>query len=113
MKTITLGALVALSFAVAGCATSGTPHITIPFRGQVTWVLYPGPTSLQAAFKQAGGSVAFDLNLVAFAQWRGAIDKGGTCTIHTMFPGAYDTLAEFGAVLDHEIRHCREGQFHP
>jgi len=110
VKTTTLAALAAL--AVTGCATPGTPHITVPYSGRVTWVIHPGPTSLGAAYREGGGHVSPERHLMGFATWRGLLESGGVCEIHTMFPGAYDSLAELGSVFDHEIRHCRKGRWH-
>ena len=104
-------AALAIALSLGGCVTS-MKHRTAPTAGRITWVVHKTYGDLLAAYASAPGRKQFAGKLGAFATWRGLLMEGGTCEIHTIYPGGYETEHAFGVDMSHEFRHCAEGAFH-
>jgi hypothetical protein len=97
---------------LSGCETTSVADATAPVSGGVVWVVHATYASLFAARAARPGAAQSTGKLGAFATYDKSILDGGSCEIHTLFPGGYPTERSFGADMAHEFRHCVEGNFH-
>lgn len=105
-----IAALILGAGLLAGCA--GPMERTSPVSGQIIWTVHASEYSLERARERHGGKpLSETTRLNGFAIWVGLLPDG-SCTIHTLYPGAYDNAHKFGNVMAHEFRHCAEGGFH-
>lgn len=106
----TTAALILGAGLLAGCV--GPMERTRPLSGQILWVVHTTEYSLARARRKLGGAALPETTrLNGFAIWTGFLPDG-TCTIHTLYPGAYENAQKFGNLVAHEFRHCAEGNYH-
>lgn len=98
---------------LSACGTTSMVDATAPAAGRITWVVHKSQADLLAAYSAAPNRPALIGKLGSFETWDKSLIDGGSCEIHTVFPGGHPTEHAFGAEMAHAFRHCVEGDFHP